>query len=230
MTESVGASRARGPAIGRAAKRASETSRKPRRTQAMRTSETRMKLIEATLDILLKDGYARATTADIADLAGVSRGALTHHFESKDDLVADALEHLLKSATQDIAVLSEKVAQGHLNLEVFLEKLWELFSGRLFLVTLEYVTEARHNAWLHAKVVPLVREFHAALDQIWRSFFEDSGLTSAEASATLNATLCLLRGMGVQTVLRDDPAYYRGLLDLWKKLVLQSLERAGAHR
>lgn len=216
--------------MGRAATRASEVSHKPRRTQAMRTSETRMKLIEATLDILLKDGYARATTADIADLAGVSRGALTHHFESKDDLVAHAVDHLLKSATHDIAALSEDVAAGRLDLDRFLEKLWELFSGRLFLITLEHVTEARHNAWLHAKMVPLVKEFHAALDQIWRSFFEDSGLTPAEVGTTLNATLCLLRGMGVQTVLRDDPAYYRGLLDLWKKLVLQSLGRAGGRR
>ncbi len=159
----------------------------------------------------------RATTSRIADLAGVSRGALPHHFESKDGLVAEAVDHLLKGATREIAPLSEEVAEGRLDLDRFLDKLWEQFSGPLFLITIEHVTEAQHNSWLHARMVPLVKEFNAALDQIWRSFFEGSGISEKEVGAMLDATLCLLRGMGVQTVLRDDPAYYQSLLALWRR-------------
>ncbi len=43
----------------------------------------------------------------------------------------------------------------------------------------------------------------------------------------LNATLCLLRGMGVQTVLRDDPDYYRRLLRFWKS-ILREQDRSRA--
>jgi AcrR family transcriptional regulator len=52
-----------------------------RRTQEERTAETKARLKEATLEILLDRGYARASTLDIADRAGVSRGALTHDFD-----------------------------------------------------------------------------------------------------------------------------------------------------
>jgi AcrR family transcriptional regulator len=195
----------------------------------MRSAETRGRLIEAALDHLHHHGYARTATADIAVAAGVSRGALTHHFASKDDLVAEAVDHELKQATREIASLAEEVSAGRLDLDAFLDRLWAMFSGRLFLITLEHVTEARHNEALHDKLVPLVKAFHGALDGIWRTFFRTSGLPEAEIGAALNATLCLLRGMGVQTVLRDDPAYYRALLGFWKRQLkdLVGDQRAG---
>jgi AcrR family transcriptional regulator len=188
-----------------------------RRTQESRSAETRAKLIEATLAVLVERGYANATAVDIAAAAGVSRGALHHHFVGKDDLVAQAVDHLLKQSTAEIAAMAESVRSGALPLRGFLDRLWAMFRGRLFLVTLEHVTAARHNAELRAQLVPLVRDFHAALDRIWRGFFEGAGLPGAEVEALLNATLCLLRGMGVQSVLRQDDAYFRGLIDLWER-------------
>ena len=37
----------------------------------------------------------------------------------------------------------------------------------------------------------------------------------------LNMTLCLLRGMGVQTVLRRDPEYYDGMLAVWRDILVR---------
>ena len=106
-----------------------------------------------------------------------------------------------------------------MTLDDFLDDLWGRFSGRLFYVTLEHVTEARHNAPLRAKLVPVVRRFHAALDGTWREFFGDAGLDDGQVETVLNMTLCLLRGMGFQTVLRQDEPYYRSLLQTWKNLL-----------
>lgn len=188
----------------------------PRRTQETRSLETRARLIEAALTALFENGYARTTTADIADRAGVSRGALTHHFANKDDLVAQAVDHQLHASTAEIRALATQMREQTLSLDGFLDHLWSMFSGQLFFVTLEHVAEARHNDHLRARLVPVVREFHASLDQIWREFFRDSRLSEMEIEKTLNATLCLLRGMGLQSVLRNDPHYFVGLLDHWK--------------
>jgi AcrR family transcriptional regulator len=202
--------------------------RKPmRRSQEARSSETRARLMDAALEILHQRGYARATTADIADLAGVSRGALNHHFESKDELVTASVDRLLRRATDEIAGLAGEVRAGTLGLDAFLDKLWGMFSGQLFLVTLEHVTEARHNPWLREHLVPLVKDFHVALDAIWRTFFEGSGLASVEVETTLNATLCQLRGMGVQTVLRHDPPYFDAMLSMLKRDLAGTIAIAG---
>lgn len=187
-----------------------------RRTQEQRSAETRQKLIDAALAGLLQEGYARITTADIAERAGVSRGALNHHFSGKEDLVVQAVHHQLDISTAEIRTLAVELSAGRLTFDRFLDELWAMFRGQLFLVTLEHVTEARHNLPLREKLIPVVKDFHAALDAIWREFFRASGLDEAQLETTLNATLCLLRGMGVQTVLRDDPAYYQRLLAWWK--------------
>ena len=52
-------------------------------TNAERTSRTRTALVDAALGMFGARGYASVSTADIVDAAGVSRGALYHHFEDK---------------------------------------------------------------------------------------------------------------------------------------------------
>src|SRR5437764_3220914 len=67
---------------------------KQRRTQAQRSASTRAALLDATITSLVEVGYANTTTTGIAERAGVSRGAQMHHFPTKADLVASAIEHL----------------------------------------------------------------------------------------------------------------------------------------
>lgn len=197
-----------------------------RRSQDARSSETRSRLMQATLTILNENGYARASLADIARRAGVTRGALHHHFAGKDDLVAQAVGLMLDQATAEIETLAIDVSQGRLTLDGFVDRIWSMFSGPLFMITLEHVTEARHNAWLRAQLLPPVREFHASLNVIWQRFFGARGVSDAVAADALNATLCLMRGMGVQTVLRNDPAYYAALIAHWKQHLHRLLDNA----
>jgi TetR/AcrR family transcriptional repressor of bet genes len=54
----------------------------------------RAQLIKATIDCLAKRGYADTTLADVADRAGLSRGIVNFHFESKEKLLVATLRHL----------------------------------------------------------------------------------------------------------------------------------------
>jgi AcrR family transcriptional regulator len=187
-----------------------------RRTQQMRSSATQEKLLAATLDVLFESGYTRISTIEIAERAEVSRGALTHHYAAKEDLVAAAFNRLLTDTTQEIRGFAEDVERGAITLDGFVDHLWMLFSGRFFFISLEIIVESRHNPPLRERMIPVIRDFHAALDSIWREFFHETRLDTVEVNTTLNMTLCLLRGMGVQTVLRQDPPYYGRLLAGWK--------------
>lgn len=51
-------------------------------------------LIEATIDSLAKRGYAETTMADVADGAGLSRGIVNFHFESKEKLLIATLQYM----------------------------------------------------------------------------------------------------------------------------------------
>lgn len=59
-----------------------------RRTQKERRAATQAILREATLKCLARDGYAHTSISSIIAEAGVSRGALLHHFPTKNELIA----------------------------------------------------------------------------------------------------------------------------------------------
>lgn len=65
-----------------------------RKTQEERSSATRDALIRAAIDLIAERGYAATTTNLVADRAGLSRGALQHHFKSRDELIAAVMEQL----------------------------------------------------------------------------------------------------------------------------------------
>src|SRR3954466_540830 len=59
------------------------------------SKETRQQqLIEATIDSLAKRGYSETTMADVADGAGLSRGIVNFHFESKEKLLVATLQYM----------------------------------------------------------------------------------------------------------------------------------------
>ncbi len=54
---------------------------------------SRRQVLEAAVRALAKSGYAKTSVSDIARAAGMSKGAVHYHFDSKDDLIAKVLEH-----------------------------------------------------------------------------------------------------------------------------------------
>lgn len=195
----------------------------PKPAQA-RSIAMREKLIETALDVIHDVGYRAASTTEFASRAGVSRGALLHHFPARSDIIIAAMEHLLREGTAQIRVVAGQVARRTVTLADFVEFLWTLFSGRFFYISLEFITEARTDADLQARMIPLVKDFHAALDGIWAEFEKQADGMPDTTRVALNLTTCLVRGMGVQTVLKDDPEYFRTMLNLWKMLLPQLLQ------
>jgi AcrR family transcriptional regulator len=77
------------------------------RTQAERTEATRAALIAAARPLFAQRGYAGVGTEEIARLAGVTRGALYHHFDGKRELFEAIYEQI------EIE-LAERIASGAL--------------------------------------------------------------------------------------------------------------------
>jgi AcrR family transcriptional regulator len=74
-----------------------------RRTQAERTGATRETLIAAARRLFTERGYDDVATEEIVRAAGVSRGALYHHFGGKAGLLEAAYEQLEAESTERVA-------------------------------------------------------------------------------------------------------------------------------
>ncbi|UXY16672.1 TetR/AcrR family transcriptional regulator [Chitiniphilus purpureus] len=75
-------------------------------TQIERSNQTRTKLIEATVALLVEHGYAALGEQRICKRAGVSRGALRHHYpQGRYDLLPTVVETLLEAESHRLAGL-----------------------------------------------------------------------------------------------------------------------------
>ncbi|HEV8064003.1 MAG TPA: helix-turn-helix domain-containing protein, partial [Acidimicrobiales bacterium] len=63
-----------------------------RRTQAERSATTREALLTAARELFAEKGYTATGREQVADRAGVTRGALYHHFANKQALFTAVVE------------------------------------------------------------------------------------------------------------------------------------------
>lgn len=168
-----------------------------RRTQVERSSETRAKLLDATITSLQDVGYGATTTRRVAELAGVSQGAQTHHFPHRVDLVAAAIQEL---ADRRVAALRASVrdlpGSPVERAGTLLDLLWADFSGSVFTVFVKLWVAAADDGELYERLLPVERAMA-------RSVATFTGELVAEipqirgAEARLVVVLDTLRGMAL---------------------------------
>lgn len=57
-----------------------------------KSESSRKQVLDAAIRVLSEQGYAKTSVSEIAKAAGMSKGAVHYHFESKEDLIAHVLE------------------------------------------------------------------------------------------------------------------------------------------
>ncbi|MGO4780189.1 TetR/AcrR family transcriptional regulator, partial [Lysobacter sp. 2RAB21] len=72
------------------------------RSNRERTEATRHALLEAARGLFVSKGYSDTSTPEVAVAAGITRGALYHHFIDKRDLFRQVLQREAKSVREEI--------------------------------------------------------------------------------------------------------------------------------
>ena len=125
-----------------------------RRTQANRTADMRARLVDATIACLIDAGYARTTTVEVCKRAGVTRGALHHHFSDLPDLLAAAM-----SDTYDRVFLSRAPLKPFTSLDAWIERAWERISQPEFKAVIEVWLAARNEPQLAQGLRPAIEKY-----------------------------------------------------------------------
>jgi AcrR family transcriptional regulator len=143
----------------------------PRRSQAERSAATRDALLDATIACLVEDGYANTTTSRVAERAGVSRGAHLHHFQTRQALVAAAMERLAERRGAELLAAAEDLPEGRERLVQGLDLLWASYANPLFQAALDLWSHARTDADLRERLVPVERRLDRQTLAITRQLF-----------------------------------------------------------
>ena len=145
--------------------------RPERRSQAERSAATRDALLDATIACLVEHGYANTTTSRVAERAGVSRGAHLHHFQTRQALVAAAMERLAERRGAELLAAAADLPQGRERLVQGLDLLWASYANPLFQAALDLWSHARTDPYLRERLVPVERRLDRQTLEITRTLF-----------------------------------------------------------
>src|SRR5271167_3521478 len=108
-----------------------------RLTQDEKTADTRRRLLDSAIACLIDRGYANTTTSEIAERAGLSRGAQLYHFPRKEELLAGAVEHLFQLKFGEMKEKVGRLTNVNDRRAMAIDLLWEVANGRLATAWLE---------------------------------------------------------------------------------------------
>ncbi|MGA8248930.1 MAG: TetR family transcriptional regulator [Nocardioides sp.] len=193
--------------------------------QEERSRAMRARLMDATIECLVERGFGGTSTTLVSELAGVSRGAQLHHFPTKNDLVVAAVAHLTEVRGAELTAAAAGVPQGPQRTRDVLRMLGDHFASPVFTAALELWVAARTDEALLAAVAPLElrigRETHRMTVELLGADESRPGVREL-----VQATLDLVRGLGLAGTITDDTRRRRRILDQWARTLDDALAAA----
>lgn len=166
---------------------------KKRRTQEERRAATRFLLLDATIHCLGRDGYAATSISSITKQAGVSRGALLHHFPTKNELVAHAILHFYRQRLERFKTLLLGADTSRLSLEDRLRVLKKDFAT-WYHTALEIEVAMRTNDEIAAIEESLSALDHEEMSREYEQLFPEFAATPF-ARELIGISCYLMRGL-----------------------------------
>ena len=198
--------------------------RPARRSQAERSADTRARIIDAVVESIADEGFAGASAKRISERAGVTWGAVQHHFGDKAAILEAALEDgftRLADAFADVSPAGLSLSQ---RVTLFVDRAWSHYSSRHYRTTLEIILNTRRDGdggdgGVHARMV-------AAVDGLWRRVFADVDVPAERHLEAQIFTFAALSGLAVQVMLQRSRDHIERELAIVARTVLRLLEEA----
>ena len=184
--------------------------------------EARHNLIEATIFCLDKFGYADTSIARIQDQAKVSRGALTHHFPSKEELVIATIDSLLEKLLRP-SLPSKKLSQTDIvaDLRWLARNITGTASGRALS---EVLMATRTDKKLGARVSARLTGWNTKLDEAVVGFYASPNGDDDDVRQIWMIARTFMRGLILQQPFTPDPEQIGQAISRFGALIAPYLE------
>lgn len=181
-----------------------------RRSHAERSAATRAQLIEATAELVRSGGFQAASMFEVAKAAGVTPGALQHHFGSKAELMLQVVEHVLLAADQGDGQGGVPLPAPTLALprraQAFVQAMWRgVYEPPRFLAAWGIYFGSCGDAALRERIAAQRKRISLRLAQRFVEVFPElAGRPGAAGFVEL--VLAGLRGLAIQRLFDPSPA------------------------
>jgi AcrR family transcriptional regulator len=202
--------------------------RRARRSHAERTAETRAKLLAAVVESIAEVGLARTTAPEIARRAGVTWGAVQHHFGGKDGILVAALEDSFGRLAERLASIPVEGTTLEQRASLFVDHAWGHLSSAHYSSTIEILRHMTGRRRGRARTDWRER-MRQDWERIWQRLFADARVPRARHPVLQHYAISLLSGLASSPVLEvGGPAQRSAELALLKETLVRELGGAAS--
>ena len=184
--------------------------------QAQKSAMTRDRILDAAINCFVELGYTNVTTAKVASSAGVSRGAMLHHFPSKTELIQAAVEYLhdklLEDYTERVSGISPALT-GKKRRRAGLDAYWDHLTGDLFVVYHELCVACRTDPELKSILENSEQLFEEHVRESNTNLFEEWQDRGDRFLLAMDVTKCMMEGMAAGQLMTNRDERIRRLLN-----------------
>jgi AcrR family transcriptional regulator len=172
---------------------------KPRRTQKERSDSTRQQIVIAAATCISRAGFKAATMASIAKEAGITWGAIQHHFGTKEAILDAVLDAGFESTLERFE--TRHLAEKSLEYRVagFLKDYAKTLHSPIYQANL---TIQRNEPELFVK--SRKDRMQKEVDELWWTLFGDVKIPKKRMNEIKNYTFMTLNGIGMDVMLFDE--------------------------
>jgi len=173
--------------------------------QAQKSAATRKLILESAIRCFVELGYAGTTTTAIAQRAGLSRGAMLHHFPSKIDVFRGAIEYLHGKRLRAFRrAMARTPPDGADRVMLGVRAFWAHVRHPMFVAFFELSVAARTDPQLAAILAPSQQAFEREWYQTAREVFPEWQGRDRQFDLALDLSRNVLEGMAIRFLTEPD--------------------------
>lgn len=182
------------------------------------------RLLDAAIAVLKERGLAGFRTGEVIERAGVSKGALLHHFPTKVSLIAAAFNRLRAATDASSRPFHPKATLAE-TLSDLLEESHAFFFGEAFYVSLDIAISGTRARELRDAIFDSVRGVRQRTEEIWTERLELYGISRERAHDAVWLVNSVIRGLAVRSLTESDHSWFWRLERIAVEIVADYLSK-----
>lgn len=180
-------------------------SQKGPRTQEVRSADTKRRLVDAAIVCLSRYGYGATSVSLVAQKAKVSRGAMTHQFPSKTDLMVAVVQAVYVSDGNDYKRALEASPSKRQWMQDHPSTMWEVISKPSGIAVMEIMLASRSDRELANTLRSVQRDIDVHAHQWVIEQLESAGLKDRDDGDAIHRVfVAAVRGLALEGLFRRD--------------------------
>jgi AcrR family transcriptional regulator len=184
----------------------------------------RSKLLDAATECLHRAGFANTTTSAVAEAAGVSRGAMLHHFPSKEELLVALAQRVLDESFSRYAQKLQGIADPMQRLIAIPEVVWEGMQSPAYMAWIEIWMATRSQPDLSVRLRQAYELANAGAVQSMRDAARQAGVEDVQRLERLYVLfLAAMRGLAIESAITQGSARFLPAVKEMRRVLEQAL-------